>query len=96
MEIAFNDEELARYMREAVSVSNESPVLLTGFGRRHRDGRDAICDGKRVLIGGLMQHIEQAGVHSGDSACSIPPYELMPSFGGCGNRSASLLRRSAW
>ena len=77
MEIVFNDEELARYMREAVSVSNESPVLLDRFlDDAIEMDVDAICDGKRVLIGGLMQHIEQAGVHSGDSACSIPPYEL--------------------
>ena len=77
MEIVFNDEELKRYMREAVSVSNESPVLLDRFlDDAIEMDVDAVCDGKRVLIGGLMQHIEQAGVHSGDSACSIPPYDL--------------------
>jgi carbamoyl-phosphate synthase large subunit len=81
MEIVFNDEELKRYMREAVSVSNESPVLLD----RYLDDAiemdvDCICDGKEVLIGGLMQHIEQAGIHSGDSACSLPPYELAESL----------------
>ncbi|QSA98927.1 carbamoyl-phosphate synthase large subunit [Methylococcus sp. EFPC2] len=77
MEIVFNDEELKRYMREAVSVSNESPVLLDRFlDDAIEMDVDAICDGQRVLIGGLMQHIEQAGVHSGDSACSIPPYDL--------------------
>jgi carbamoyl-phosphate synthase large subunit len=77
MEIVFNDDELRRYMREAVSVSNESPVLLDHFlDDAIEMDVDAICDGKRVLIGGLMQHIEQAGVHSGDSACSIPPYDL--------------------
>ncbi|WP_434151726.1 carbamoyl-phosphate synthase large subunit [Methylocaldum gracile subsp. desertum] len=77
MEIVFNDEDLGRYMREAVSVSNESPVLLDRFlDDAIEMDVDAICDGKRVLIGGLMQHIEQAGVHSGDSACSIPPYDL--------------------
>jgi carbamoyl-phosphate synthase large subunit len=77
MEIVFNDDDLKRYMREAVSVSNESPVLLDRFlDDAIEMDVDAICDGKRVLIGGLMQHIEQAGVHSGDSACSIPPYDL--------------------
>jgi len=77
MEIVFNDEDLKRYMREAVSVSNESPVLLDRFlDDAIEMDVDAICDGQRVLIGGLMQHIEQAGVHSGDSACSIPPYDL--------------------
>ena len=77
MEIVFNDEELKRYMREAVSVSNDSPVLLDRFlDDAIEMDVDAVCDGKRVLIGGLMQHIEQAGVHSGDSACSIPPYDL--------------------
>ena len=77
MEIVFNDEELKRYMREAVSVSNESPVLLDRFlDDAIEMDVDAVCDGKRVLVGGLMQHIEQAGVHSGDSACSIPPYDL--------------------
>ncbi|MFO1418730.1 MAG: carbamoyl-phosphate synthase large subunit [Methylotetracoccus sp.] len=77
MEIVFNDDELRRYMREAVSVSNESPVLLDRFlDDAIEMDVDAVCDGSRVLIGGLMQHIEQAGVHSGDSACSIPPYDL--------------------
>jgi carbamoyl-phosphate synthase large subunit len=77
MEIVFNDEELRRYMREAVSVSNESPVLLDRFlDDAIEMDVDALCDGQQVLIGGLMQHIEQAGVHSGDSACSIPPYGL--------------------
>lgn len=77
MEIVFNDDDLKRYMREAVSVSNESPVLLDRFlDDAIEMDVDAICDGEEVLIGGLMQHIEQAGVHSGDSACSIPPYDL--------------------
>ncbi len=77
MEIVFNDEELKRYMREAVSVSNESPVLLDRFlDDAIEMDVDAICDGSHVLIGGLMQHIEQAGIHSGDSACSLPPYDL--------------------
>ena len=77
MEIVFNDDDLQRYMREAVSVSNESPVLLDCFlDDAVEMDVDVICDGSRVLIGGVMQHIEQAGIHSGDSACSIPPYDL--------------------
>jgi len=77
MEIVFNENDLQRYMLEAVSVSNESPVLLDRFlDNAVEMDVDAICDGKDVLIGGLMQHIELAGVHSGDSACSIPPYDL--------------------
>ena len=81
MEIVFNDDDLKRYMREAVSVSNESPVLLDRFlDDAIEMDVDAVCDGQRVVIGGLMQHIEQAGVHSGDSACSIPPYDLAASL----------------
>ncbi len=77
MEIVINEEGLRRYMKEAVSVSNDSPVLLDRFlDDAIEMDVDAIYDGETVLIGGIMEHIEQAGVHSGDSACSIPPYEL--------------------
>ncbi len=77
MEIVFNEDELRRYMNEAVKVSNESPVLLDRFlDDAVEVDVDAVCDGENVLIGGIMQHIEQAGVHSGDSACSLPPYNL--------------------
>lgn len=77
MEVVFNDEDLKRYMAEAVRVSNESPVLLDRFlSDAIEMDVDAVCDGERILTGGLMQHIEQAGIHSGDSACSIPPYDL--------------------
>ncbi|MFQ5643453.1 MAG: carbamoyl-phosphate synthase large subunit [Thiogranum sp.] len=77
MEIVYNEAELRTYMREAVSVSNESPVLLDHFlDDAIEVDVDAICDGEEVLIGGIMQHIEQAGVHSGDSACSLPAYSL--------------------
>jgi carbamoyl-phosphate synthase large subunit len=77
MEIVFNEEGLRRYMKEAVTVSNDSPVLLDRFlDDAVEMDVDAIYDGETVLIGGLMEHIEQAGVHSGDSACSIPPYDL--------------------
>ncbi len=77
MEIVINEEGLQRYMKEAVNVSHDSPVLLDRFlDDAVEMDVDAIYDGETVLIGGLMEHIEQAGVHSGDSACSIPPYEL--------------------
>ncbi|MFA6445289.1 MAG: carbamoyl phosphate synthase large subunit, partial [Sterolibacterium sp.] len=66
-----------RYMREAVKVSNDSPVLLDRFLNDATEvDVDALCDGQQVIIGGIMEHIEQAGVHSGDSACSLPPYSL--------------------
>lgn len=77
MEIVYNEDELKRYMREAVQVSNDSPVLLDHFLNCAIEvDIDAICDGTDVVIGGIMQHIEQAGVHSGDSACSLPAYSL--------------------
>ena len=77
MEIVHEQSQLERYMREAVKVSNDSPVLLDRFLNDALEiDVDAICDGEEVLIGGIMQHIEQAGVHSGDSACSLPPYSL--------------------
>jgi carbamoyl-phosphate synthase large subunit len=77
MEIVYSEDDLARYMREAVRVSNDSPVLLDRFlDDAIEVDVDAVCDGEDVLIGGIMEHIEQAGVHSGDSACSLPPYTL--------------------
>jgi carbamoyl-phosphate synthase large subunit len=77
MEIVYNRADLERYMREAVKVSNDAPVLIDHFlDNAVEVDLDAICDGKDVLIGGIMQHIEQAGIHSGDSACSLPPYNL--------------------
>jgi carbamoyl-phosphate synthase large subunit len=77
MEIVYNESELRTYMRDAVKVSNDSPVLLDRFlDDAIEVDVDVICDGENVLIGGIMQHIEQAGVHSGDSACSLPPYNL--------------------
>ncbi len=77
MEIVYNENDLRTYMSTAVSVSNESPVLLDRFLNDAIEvDVDAICDGEEVLIGGIMEHIEQAGVHSGDSACSLPPHSL--------------------
>jgi carbamoyl-phosphate synthase large subunit len=80
MEIVHEEKDLERYMREAVKVSNDSPVLLDRFLNDATEvDVDALSDGKQVIIGGIMEHIEQAGVHSGDSACSLPPYTLPQS-----------------
>ncbi len=77
MEIVHEQADLERYMREAVKVSNDSPVLLDRFLNNATEvDVDCIADGEVVFIGGVMEHIEQAGVHSGDSACSLPPYSL--------------------
>ena len=77
MEIVHDESDLVRYMREAVKVSNDSPVLIDRFLNDAIEvDVDAVCDGTDVLIGGIMEHIEQAGVHSGDSACSLPPFSL--------------------
>ncbi|WP_042148796.1 MULTISPECIES: carbamoyl-phosphate synthase large subunit [unclassified Pseudoalteromonas] len=81
MEIVYDEADLRRYMTEAVSASNEAPVLLDRFlDDAIEIDVDAICDGEQVVIGGIMEHIEQAGVHSGDSACSLPPYTLSPQI----------------
>jgi carbamoyl-phosphate synthase large subunit len=77
MEIVYRAEELRSYMREAVRVSEDSPILLDLFLRAAVEvDIDAVSDGQQVVIGAIMQHIEQAGIHSGDSACSLPPYSL--------------------
>ena len=77
MEVVYNEEELKRYMHQAVMVSNESPVLLDYFlSSAIEIDVDVVSDGERVVVGAIMQHIEQAGIHSGDSACSLPPYNL--------------------
>jgi carbamoyl-phosphate synthase large subunit len=81
MEIVHEEKDLERYMREAVKVSNDSPVLLDRFLNDATEiDVDALSDGKQVIIGGIMEHIEQAGVHSGDSACSLPPHTLPQSI----------------
>jgi carbamoyl-phosphate synthase large subunit len=81
MEIVHEQSELERYMREAIKVSNDSPVLLDRFLNDATEvDVDAISDGSEVIIGGVMEHIEQAGVHSGDSACSLPPFSLSPEL----------------
>ena len=77
MEIVHEEQDLRRYMTEAVQVSNKSPVLLDRFLNNAVEvDIDAISDGQEVIIGGIMEHIEEAGVHSGDSACSLPPFSL--------------------
>jgi carbamoyl-phosphate synthase large subunit len=77
MEIVHQESELKRYMNEAVQVSHDSPVLLDRFlSNAVEVDIDAVCDGEQVVIGAIMQHIEQAGIHSGDSACALPPYDL--------------------
>ncbi|QIR15316.1 carbamoyl-phosphate synthase large subunit [Shewanella aestuarii] len=77
MEIVYDKQDLLRYFNEAVSVSNSSPVLLDHFlDDAIEVDIDAVCDGETVVVGAIMEHIEQAGVHSGDSACSLPPYSL--------------------
>ncbi len=77
MKIVYSTDELKQYMDEAVSVSNDAPVLIDKFLDRAIElDVDCICDGKEVYIGGIMQHIEEAGIHSGDSACSLPPISI--------------------
>ncbi|WP_038305879.1 carbamoyl-phosphate synthase large subunit [Kingella kingae] len=77
MQVVHSEEQLQRYMREAVQVSEDSPVLLDFFLNNAIEvDVDCVSDGKEVVIGGIMQHVEQAGIHSGDSACSLPPYSL--------------------
>ena len=77
MEIVYDETDLRRYMRDAVQVSNDAPVLLDRFlDDAVEVDVDAVCDGEVVLIGGIMQHIEEAGIHSGDSACSLPAFSL--------------------
>ncbi len=77
MDVVYNEDELRTYMREAVEVSNDSPVLLDRFLDFSVEvDVDIVCDGEDVLIGGILEHIEQAGVHSGDSGCSLPPATL--------------------
>ncbi len=79
MEIVRDDEQLARYVAHAVQVSGDSPVLIDQYLSRATEvDVDAVCDGTTVVVAGVMEHIEEAGVHSGDSACSLPPFSLRP------------------
>ncbi|HJV69748.1 carbamoyl-phosphate synthase large subunit [Ideonella sp.] len=95
MEIVHGDKDLERYMREAVRVSEKSPVLLDRFlDDAIEVDVDCISDGTDVMIGGIMEHIEQAGVHSGDSACSLPPYSLSPALQDELRRQTALMARA--
>ena len=77
MEIVYDESSLARYMTEAVEASPEHPVLIDKFLEDASEvDVDAVCDGTRTIVGGVMEHIEEAGIHSGDSACAIPPFSL--------------------
>src|SRR5580693_7394110 len=81
MEVVFTEDDLRSYMTHAMKVSNDSPVLLDRFlDVAIEVDVDAVCDGEDVMIGGIMEHIEQAGVHSGDSSCSLPPVSLSPAL----------------
>ena len=77
MEIVHNKEELKKYFTEAVIVSGDSPVLIDHYLKDSIEvDVDAVSDGKKVIIAGIMEHIEEAGIHSGDSTCTLPPYSL--------------------
>ena len=95
MEIVHGDKDLERYMRDAVRVSEKSPVLLDRFlDDAIEVDVDCIADGAEVMIGGIMEHVEQAGVHSGDSACSLPPYSLSPALQDELRRQTALMARA--
>jgi carbamoyl-phosphate synthase large subunit len=95
MEVVHSDADLSRYIRDAVKVSNDSPVLLDRFlDHAVEVDVDVIADAEgTVLIGGIMEHIEEAGVHSGDSSCSLPPYSLTPAVQDELRRQVTLLAR---
>jgi carbamoyl-phosphate synthase large subunit len=95
MEIVHHQSDLERYMREAVKVSNDSPVLIDRYlSDAIEVDVDCIADGTDVLIGGVMEHVEQAGVHSGDSACCLPPHSLSPELDAELRRETALLARA--
>jgi len=95
MEIVHGDKDLERYMREAVRVSEKSPVLLDRFlDDAVEVDVDCIGDGKEVMIGGIMEHVEAAGIHSGDSACSLPPYTLSATLQDEMRRQTVLMARA--
>ena len=95
MEIVHEQTDLERYMREAVKVSNDSPVLLDHFLNNAIEvDVDCLSDGQQVFIGGVMEHIEQAGVHSGDSACCLPPYSLSPEVTAEIKRQTALMAKA--
>ncbi len=88
MEVVYDDADLAHLPAEAVQASNERPVLVDRFLRDAAEvDVDVVSDGKDVVVGGVMEHIEEAGIHSGDSACALPPFSLAPERGR-GDRAA--------
>ncbi len=92
MEIVYDDKDLQIYMKEAVSISNESPILLDRFLDHATEvDVDVICDGQTIFVGGIMEHIEEAGVHSGDSSCSLPCYSLSDEIQDELRRQASMM-----
>ena len=77
MQIVYDDQDLVQYMTEAVKVAPDHPILVDKFLEDAIEiDVDAVCDGEHVVVGGVMEHIEKAGVHSGDAACALPPYSL--------------------
>ncbi|MFO1266512.1 MAG: carbamoyl-phosphate synthase large subunit [Rubrivivax sp.] len=95
MEIVHGDKDLERYMREAVRVSEKSPVLLDRFlDDAIEVDVDCLCDGSEVIIGGIMEHVEAAGIHSGDSACSLPPYTLSEALQDEMRRQSTLMAKA--
>src|SRR5207237_7515263 len=81
MEIVYDEPSLDRYMTAAVEASPEHPILIDKFLEDAIEvDVDAVCDGSRTIVGGVMEHIEEAGIHSGDSACAIPPFSLTPEI----------------
>ncbi|MBW3560787.1 MAG: carbamoyl-phosphate synthase large subunit, partial [Proteobacteria bacterium] len=95
MEIVRDADQLGRYVRDAVRVSGDSPVLIDQYLSRATEvDADAICDGETVFVAGIMEHIEEAGVHSGDSACSLPPFSLRPETVDELRRQTELLARA--
>ena len=90
MEIVYDEHSLDRYMTEAVEASPEHPILIDKFLEDAIEvDVDAVCDGVRTIVGGVMEHIEEAGIHSGDSACAIPPFSL-PETDHCRAQDADL------
>jgi carbamoyl-phosphate synthase large subunit len=95
MEIVDSEQQLDNYIATAVQVSGDSPVLIDQYLRDAIEcDVDALCDGEQVVVAGVMQHIEEAGIHSGDSACTLPPYSLSPEIVGEMERQADLLATS--
>jgi carbamoyl-phosphate synthase large subunit len=94
MEVVYDDKDLETYLREAVQASNERPVLVDRFLKDAAEvDVDVVSDGKEVVVGGVMEHIEEAGIHSGDSACALPPYSLAPEVIGEIERQSVALAR---